>query len=517
MRIRKREAAVAEPVISLLGMGWKQVEVQEEEGRDQPHNIDGEAAPRGRAAVCSCYYNSDAMQRQQAHGDQGSCKEHELGSPVQQALQPFHPDLEKHLEKELGPRVLITSTHGGSAGVPIMTVGSAEDVQRIMSTRFRLKRRPNIIKDAVQSFSSSGATAGANNHSRTVPAAETSHNVVLKEKRKRKRKSRHCLSQPKMTSSHDNPAIKARDSLMSSLFHVFGAASKTDGLSAREAVQSIIKLGLPGLKEGGGRPSVQVANILRSSSSFLATTDKHYIFCPHSETWRERAQSQGMEPSTGNGAHTGTSVKLEELEWQQERRWQGNGLLKPGPMSDSFGIGDRKTNAAAAKEIPGTDSKNQLMESQETDQDEELGDGKESGAALKQRRRGPLVSQKGKGRTQCKRYDGRGWQCSRLTEPGYSLCEHHQDLINKRAARLKVTECHHGHPHELFQHELAHQNSKSSMEVVMEADSEEESESEKQQNRSDPNSLLNRDRGGIDVVPVHRRKMVKLLSLKAIK
>jgi hypothetical protein len=38
-----------------------------------------------------------------------------------------------------------------------MTVGSAEDVQRIMSTstRFRLKRRPNIIKDAVQSFSSS--------------------------------------------------------------------------------------------------------------------------------------------------------------------------------------------------------------------------------------------------------------------------------------------------------------------------------------------------------------------------
>jgi hypothetical protein len=55
------------------------------------------------------------------------------------------------------------------------------------------------------------------------------------------------------------------------------------------------------------------------------------------------------------------------------------------------------------------------------------------------------------------------------------------------------------------------------MEVVMEADSEEESESEKQQNRSDQNSLLNGDRGGIDVVPVHRRKMVKLLSLKAIK
>jgi hypothetical protein len=96
MRIRKRETAVAEPEISLLGMGWKQVEVQEEEeDEDQPHNIDGEAAPAGsRAAVCSSYYNSDAMQQQQqqARGDQGSCKEHELGSPVQQTLQLHYLD-----------------------------------------------------------------------------------------------------------------------------------------------------------------------------------------------------------------------------------------------------------------------------------------------------------------------------------------------------------------------------------------------------------------------------------------
>jgi hypothetical protein len=102
MRIRKRETAVAEPEISLLGMGWKQVEVQEEEeeeedqDQDQPYNIDGEAAPAGsRAAVCSGYYNSDAMQQQQqqARGDQGSCKEHDLGSPVQQTLQLHYPDL----------------------------------------------------------------------------------------------------------------------------------------------------------------------------------------------------------------------------------------------------------------------------------------------------------------------------------------------------------------------------------------------------------------------------------------
>ncbi len=66
---------------------------------------------------------------------------------------------EKQLEKQLGPRLLITSTHGGSAEAPIMAVGSAEE-QRIMSTstRLRLKRRPNIIKDAAQSFSSSGVS-----------------------------------------------------------------------------------------------------------------------------------------------------------------------------------------------------------------------------------------------------------------------------------------------------------------------------------------------------------------------
>jgi hypothetical protein len=150
-----------------------------------------------------------------------------------------------------------------------------------------------------------------------------------------------------MTSSHENPAIKARDSLFS-LFHVFRAASKAQGLSAWEVVQSILELGLPGLKEGGGMPSVQVANILRSSSSFLATTNKHYFLCPHSVTRRERAQSQGMEP----GPVAGTSVKLEELEWQQGRRQQGNALLsKPGPMSGSLGIGDWKINAAAAKEF----------------------------------------------------------------------------------------------------------------------------------------------------------------------
>jgi hypothetical protein len=33
------------------------------------------------------------QQQQQAHGDQGSCKEHELGSPVQQTLQLHYPDL----------------------------------------------------------------------------------------------------------------------------------------------------------------------------------------------------------------------------------------------------------------------------------------------------------------------------------------------------------------------------------------------------------------------------------------
>ncbi|CAK9213207.1 unnamed protein product [Sphagnum troendelagicum] len=57
----------------------------------------------------------------------------------------------------------------------------------------------------------------------------------------------------------------------------------------------------------------------------------------------------------------------------------------------------------------------------------------------KRRRRAPASQRElAIGPTQCKRYDGRGWQCKQKTEEGYSFCEHHQALINKRALRLKL-------------------------------------------------------------------------------
>ncbi|KAH8932095.1 hypothetical protein BDL97_19G055500 [Sphagnum fallax] len=59
---------------------------------------------------------------------------------------------------------------------------------------------------------------------------------------------------------------------------------------------------------------------------------------------------------------------------------------------------------------------------------------------FRERRRRAPASQRelAIGPTQCKRYDGRGWQCKQKTEEGYSFCEHHQALINKRALRLKL-------------------------------------------------------------------------------
>ncbi|CAK9264053.1 unnamed protein product [Sphagnum jensenii] len=64
----------------------------------------------------------------------------------------------------------------------------------------------------------------------------------------------------------------------------------------------------------------------------------------------------------------------------------------------------------------------------------------ESWAQFRKRKRRAPVSQRelSIGPTQCKRYDGRGWQCTQKTEEGCSFCEHHQALINKRNLRLKL-------------------------------------------------------------------------------
>ena len=240
-----------------------------------------------------------------------------------------------------------------------------------------------------------------------------------------------CRTQDNLGDSLDRTArrhkrvMNSKDALVSSIFDVFEAAGK-NGLTASEVVKIMTEQALPGLKEGGARHTVQVANVLRSSLSFISVGNKRYHLCssldPRSDSgrqgrhgWQQRSPKEAPRgripqeikpvhlPRQGQAIKSSGSSKLERGDTSRHATTQPSGdvnLSKPDTNSMLEG-GDKDTNV------------------------------------VKPRRRGPLVSQKDKGRTQCKRYDGRGWQCSRLTEPGYSLCVHHQDLINKRAAKLK--------------------------------------------------------------------------------
>lgn len=190
---------------------------------------------------------------------------------------------------------------------------------------------------------------------------------------------------------------------------------------------------LPGLKEGGARHTVQVANVLRSSSSFISLGDKKYILCAAVNS------NAGRSGSTRQQQHQQPQTKTAPVAGGDDDS-SGNELAKAAKRrSSNSKAAATPTRSANGKKVqaekPVTPVALESNSAQRAGTDEAVSG--EAAAVRVARRRGPSSSQKGKGPTQCKRYDGRGWQCSRLTEPGYSLCVHHQDLINKRAAKLK--------------------------------------------------------------------------------
>lgn len=226
----------------------------------------------------------------------------------------------------------------------------------------------------------------------------------------------------------------SKDALISSIFYVFDTHGD-HGLSASEVVKHMIDQGLPGLKEGGARHTVQVANVLRSSSSFFSLGDKKYLLCATVDsTWNSSTTetAKSSKPS-GNTRNTNTSKGKSKVVADDSSE---NELAKAV---------NTKLRLASSKSTTRTGKKVQAEKLKDVSNEEEIVAGMAMASSTEPaavvvrvaRRRGPSSSQKGKGPTQCKRYDGRGWQCARLTEPGYSLCVHHQDLINKRAAKLK--------------------------------------------------------------------------------
>ncbi|XP_073392003.1 uncharacterized protein [Physcomitrium patens] len=218
-----------------------------------------------------------------------------------------------------------------------------------------------------------------------------------------------------------NGSIKHEDNagaelLMRSLLMVFERTGNS-GLTAREAVAKLVEYNLPGLQEGiHERSSVQVVKVLRTQDFIHLEDGKYYIYntthsVPHAvvaETSSESSQ-QPREDMSGNSP---------SFDSGRRKRVAGSVQTRLKTAVGSKGTKDKSSNC----HILGIDLP--LAEKVE----------------FKKRRRRPPSSQHelAIGPRQCKRYDGRGWQCTRETEEGFSFCEHHQALMNKRTLRLNL-------------------------------------------------------------------------------
>jgi hypothetical protein len=198
--------------------------------------------------------------------------------------------------------------------------------------------------------------------------------------------------------------------LFQSLVHVFDRAGK-EGFTASEAVSEIVQQGLPGLEEGSKRFNVQVAKALRSPCFVQLASGRYFLY--HFVSSKVGPDALDFELH-----HHGVLPHITSLE---------------GGKCAILDTSRRKRGAHAASTLFSanldTEAEGGTLPRQE-----------ESWAQFRKRKRRAPVSQRelSIGPTQCKRYDGRGWQCTQKTEEGCSFCEHHQALINKRNLRLKL-------------------------------------------------------------------------------
>lgn len=272
----------------------------------------------------------------------------------------------------------------------------------------------------------------------------------------------------------EDTACGGSELLMKSLLVVFERAG-IRGLTAREAVAKLVEYELPGLQEGE-RSSVQVAKVLRTPDFVHLEDGKYFIYptTPHavvaeSSTHSERSQhpvSQTREDVTGT--------------------------------SPNF------PNSRRKRAKPATAQKENTVKKTISDLPEKVFSQLEK-VELKKRRRRPPSSQHelAIGPRQCKRYDGRGWQCTKETEEGFSFCEHHQALMNKRTLRLN----------------LAKMRRKGDSDIDMDAAPPHRKAVtvEGSSGNSNDHGLVVAPHGIEDLIQNQRRKLVKARSLKSIK
>ncbi|OAE34294.1 hypothetical protein AXG93_1757s1130 [Marchantia polymorpha subsp. ruderalis] len=186
-------------------------------------------------------------------------------------------------------------------------------------------------------------------------------------------------------SSH--PSNQPEGSLTHSLCCIFAELPGNVGLSAREALSKIQERGLPGLIEGEGVPSVQVAKIMRSNPCFVPVRGGKYLF----SRFPERVDSERNERAP-NACPKDESHKTRGAKSQSE---SGNGRI-----------------SSSSKDVPPTITEKEVTGISGPSQIDVVG-------------------------TRCTRVDGRSWQCRRTSMPGFSLCEHHHLQLSSQSRRQR--------------------------------------------------------------------------------
>ncbi|KAL3675753.1 hypothetical protein R1sor_025701 [Riccia sorocarpa] len=218
----------------------------------------------------------------------------------------------------------------------------------------------------------------------------------------------------------NHPSNKPRGSLLYSLYCVFSQLSGKAVLTAREALSKIIEEGLPGLDEGSGMHSVQVAKVLRSNPYFIHLEGGKFLLC------------SGSSPPPQYDHHEDLDLTVEER------------MLHP--LEDPNAITAKRGIAEEARDYTGVRNKRAKSKSSSSSSTESRDSsktrGQETGRQRVAKSQDTSTSQKDAqgndaGVPICKRYDGRGWKCHEKALEGYSMCRHHHELIVNRLARLR--------------------------------------------------------------------------------
>jgi hypothetical protein len=286
------------------------------------------------------------------------------------------------------------------------------------------------------------------------------------------------------------------DVLTNSLLVVFRRAGDT-GLTAREAVSKLKEYDLPGLQEGSGeRSSVQVAKVLKTPTFVHLEGGKYFLYPTtpkaipaESSSLSDQPQEQNPNSQPRDQEEGGGNIPLFTSSRRKRHRHKA-------PTSSASEV--TTTGGGGGSNIKPGKNLNALLAAEKIE--------------FKKRRRRPPSSQHelAIGPTQCKRYDGRGWQCTRETEEGFSFCEHHQALMNKRTLRLSLAKKRVTNTvtdKKVLDMELT---KKDLAAVVVAADGSRGSSNQGMMMAEKPDGALN-------LVQYQRRRMVKARSLKSIK